>query len=104
MSDAVTGLRKAVIERVLRGDGKTTREVRAAAFGNEAVPSSCAAFVDKVAKTAWTIGDDDVDAVKRAGLSEDEIFEIAVSAALGHSTRQLETALAAVETAFEAKP
>lgn len=103
MSDAVTGLRKAVVERVLRGDGKTTREARAAAFANEGVVTSAAELVDKIANVAWTITDDDVEAVKRTGLSEDEIFELSVCAALGQSTRQLESVLAAVETAFEAK-
>jgi hypothetical protein len=45
------------------------------------------------------VTDEDVEAVKAAGLSEDDIFELAVCAALGQSARQLAAALAALDEA-----
>jgi hypothetical protein len=40
-------------------------------------------------------------AVRAAGLSEDQIFEIALCAAIGQATRQYESALAALDAATE---
>ncbi len=56
------------------------------------------ALVAKVATAAWTVTDADVVATK-AAVSEDEIFELAVCAALGQATRQLDSALAALDGA-----
>ena len=96
MSETVTRLRKEVIERVLHGAGKANGDARRAAFDNHAVPEAARALVDKVAKNAWKVTDEDVAAAKQAGLSDDEIFELAVSASLGQATRQLDAALAAL--------
>ena len=43
--------------------------------------------------------DGDIAAAKALGLSQDEIFEIVVCAAIGEATRQYETAFAALEAA-----
>jgi alkylhydroperoxidase family enzyme len=99
MSSTVTRLRKAAIERVLQGPGKLSSDGRHAAFDNAGVPALAAPLVDKVARTAWKISDDDIAATRTAGLSEDEIFEIAVCAALGQATRQLAAGLAALDAA-----
>ena len=48
------------------------------------------------------ISDADVAATKAAGVSEDEIFELTVCAALGQATRQLDAALAALDAASTA--
>jgi alkylhydroperoxidase family enzyme len=53
-------------------------------------------LIEKVAKRAYTVTDEDIAAVKASGLSEDQIFEIVVCAALGQATRNYETALAAL--------
>ena len=95
MSETVTRLRKAAVERALHGPGKASGDARRAAFDN----TSATALVAKVAKNAWKITDEDIAAAKHAGLSEDEIFELVVCAAYGQATRQLEAALAAVDAA-----
>ena len=95
MSDAVERLRKQVIERALRGAGKASRDARHAAYDNR----DAGPLVAKVAANAWKVTDEDIAAAKQAGLSEDEIFELVVCAALGQSTRQLDAALAALEDA-----
>jgi len=92
--------RKAVVERVLQGDGKSSREQRAAAFANANLePGSVRVLIDKVARHAYKVTDDDVAAAKAAGLSEDVIFELVLAAALGQATRQYESAMAALEEA-----
>lgn len=84
--------REALLKRVLEGEGRASRDARRAAFDNKSdIP-----LVAKVAKTAWKITDEDIAA---AGLSDDEVFELAVCAAVGEATRQLEGALAALEEA-----
>ncbi|MBS1120161.1 MAG: hypothetical protein H6Q90_2389 [Deltaproteobacteria bacterium] len=106
MSESVTRLRKAVVECTLQGPGKSAGEARRAAFdNNEAVPAPARALVAKVARNAWKVTDEDVAATKQAGVAEDDIFELVVCAALGQATRQLDSALAALDAAtLEAPP
>ncbi len=98
VSNATPKLRNAVIEQVVRGPGKATSGVRKAAFENRDVPEPARALIDKVTKNAWKVTDEDVAAVK-AVLPDDEIFELVVSAALGQASRQLDSALAALDAA-----
>ena len=102
MSDVVTRYRRAVVERALEGSGVAGGAARGAAFHNQGVPEASRVLIDKVARAAWKIGDQDIAAPRAAGASEDEIFELVVCAALGESTRQLESALAALEAALPA--
>ena len=60
------------------------------------MPEPLNRLIEKVAKRAYTVTDEDIAAVKASGLSEDQIFEIVVCAALGQATRNYETALAAL--------
>jgi hypothetical protein len=90
--------RLAVTDRVLNGAGKTPREVRRAAFDNKAVAAPATRLIDKVAKHAWKVVDEDFTPVK-AVQSDDEIYEQVVCAAVGQATRQLDAALAALDEA-----
>jgi alkylhydroperoxidase family enzyme len=92
-----------VVERVLQGPGETTGDARRAAFDNKAPPQQAAALLDKVTKNAWKVTDEDVAAARQAGLTDDQIFELVVAAALGQSTRQLDSALAALDAAMAKK-
>jgi hypothetical protein len=96
--------RRAVVTRILEGDGRATAGQRKAAFENHGVAEPARALIEKVAKHAYKIADEDVAAAKAGGLSEDEIFELAVCAAVGQATRQLDNALAALEEATKVKP
>jgi hypothetical protein len=91
----ITAARTAATKRVLEGDGHTSREQRKEAFGAQGGP----ALLDKVRTQAARISDEDVVAAKASGLSEDQIFELVTCAALGQSTRQYESAMAALEEA-----
>jgi alkylhydroperoxidase family enzyme len=96
-------LRGAVVERVLAGPGKAAPEQRRAAFDNAGVAPAVRSLIDKVTKTAYKVTDEDVAAAKAAGITEDEIFELAVCASLGEATRQLETALAVLDATIGSK-
>ena len=98
MSD-VREAQKALVRRILEGDGKASPSVRRAAFNNNGVAEPLGTLVDKVAKNAYRVTNEDITAARGSGLSEDQVFEIVVCAAIGQATRQYETALAALEDA-----
>jgi alkylhydroperoxidase/carboxymuconolactone decarboxylase family protein YurZ len=99
MSD-ITQAYKAVITRILEGPGKASHALRRAAFDNAGLPEPLRTLIDKVAKHAYQVTDHDVSAAKASGLSEDEIFEIVVCAAIGQATRQYDVARAALAEAL----
>jgi alkylhydroperoxidase family enzyme len=55
-----------------------------------------ASYLDKVRSGAHTIVDEDVEALKAAGCSEDEIFEQTVAVAVDEGFRRLDAGLRAV--------
>ena len=98
MSD-IRRTQKALVKRILEGDGKASPSVRRAAFNNNGVAEPLGTLVDKVAKHAYRVTDEDITAAKVSGLTEDQVFEIVVCAAVGQATRQYETAFAALKDA-----
>ena len=98
MSD-ITELHCALIARVLEGDGTAPRELRRAAFENAGLGEPIATLIDRVAYHADSVTDEDVAAVRAAGLTEDQIFEIVVCAAIGQASRQYKSGLAALASA-----
>ena len=99
LKEAVLGsVRGAVTDRALR----RAVEARSASFGGRQgspadVPRELAAFVDRIAQHAYDVTDDDVRALRQAGYSEQAIFEITASAAVGAGLARLERGLAALE-------
>ena len=76
-------------------------EARAGSFGGRPgaraeVPAALTALVDRIAQHAYEVSDGDIAALKQAGYSEQAIFEIAASAALGAGLSRLERGLAAL--------
>ena len=92
----VTRLHRALVARVLGSDGKAPPELRRAAFDNAGLDEPMRTLIDKVARHADRVTDEDVTAVRVAGLNEDQIFEIVVCAAIGQASRQYNAALAAL--------
>ena len=72
-------------------------ELRELAAAAPAPPPVMDAYLAKVRECAYTVVDRDVEALKEAGLSEDEIFEQTVAAALGEGLRRLDRAEAVIE-------
>ena len=92
--------RKVLVSRVLAGDGKASSSLRRAAFDGSGLPEPLHSLVDKVAMDASAITEEDINAAKRSGLNEDQIFEMIVCAAIGQATRQYDAAMATLDTAI----
>jgi hypothetical protein len=91
--------RNALTSRILDGQGKASSSDRRAAFNNNGLAEPLGTLVDKVARHAHRITDEDIATTRKSGVSEDQVFEIVVCAAIGQATRQYDTALAALEAA-----
>src|SRR5262249_55447975 len=100
MSD-ITQASKALVARMVEGDGRASHAQRRAAFDNAGLAEPLSTLIDKVAKHAHRVTDQDIAAARESGLSEDQIFEIVVCAAVGQARRQYDTALAALKAATE---
>jgi len=94
---------KAVVTRVLEGDGRASRAWRRAAFENAGLAEPLFTLIDKVTKQPTRVTDEDIAKVEASGLSEDQIFELVICAAIGQATRQYETALEALAEAMTGK-
>src|SRR6516165_3677963 len=90
----ITQARKALVTRILEGDGKASRAQRRAAFNNVGLAKPLNTLIDKVTN-------EDIAAARASGLSEDQIFEMVVCAAIGQASRQYDKALGALEAATE---
>jgi alkylhydroperoxidase family enzyme len=99
-----------LVNSVLHGPGTTSallRQVvaaRAGALGGArrepaSLPAELAPYVDRLAQQPGTVGGSDIAALRLAGYSEEEIFELTVSVALGASLARLERGLAALQEA-----
>lgn len=74
---------------------------RRAAFDNAELTTPLNKLIDKVASHAYRATDEDMAAVKACGLSDDQIFELVVCAAVGQAGRQYDQALQALNAAIE---
>jgi len=98
-----------MIDAVLTSPGDTDPALRRAVEAGAAEPGGClaattgevpaelAAYIKKVALHAYKTTDEDIEALRQAGYSEDAIFEITLSAALGAGIARLERGLAALK-------
>jgi len=72
-------------------------ELRHAAQPGRAAPPDFAAYLEKVRLRAYKVTDADVQALKDAGHSEDEIFEQTISTATAAGLERLDAGLRALE-------
>jgi alkylhydroperoxidase family enzyme len=68
-------------------------ELREVVASTPAAPDVMAPYLEKVHAVAYKITDAEVDALKAAGVSEDEIFEQTVAAAISEGLRRLDAAI-----------
>lgn len=83
-------IHQALVSRILEGPGRAPAQLRARAFDNAepGIP-----LVDKVATRSAEITDVDF-AIE--GLTDDQVFELVICAAVGEATRRYEAGLAAL--------
>ena len=90
--DLVTALRQAVFESA----GEVEPAVRQAAGTGVDVPAPWTAYVAKVRDASYRITDADLAALKGAGCTEEQIFEVTVAAAQGAALHRLDVGLRAM--------
>ncbi|MBF6301001.1 hypothetical protein IU459_26150 [Nocardia amamiensis] len=90
---------RALVDRVLYGQGTASADQRARAFRNADVPPPLHALIDKVATRPTQVTDADLAAATASGFSEDQLFELVISAAVGRSARLYDAGLAALAEA-----
>ncbi len=66
------------------------------------IPLELESYVDKVSNQAFKVIDEDINALLQAGYSEDAVFEITLSAALGAGVGRLNQGLNALKGAKHA--
>jgi alkylhydroperoxidase family enzyme len=97
MDDRFKALRDATAAALLRSPGTTPEQLREAVANGQA-PPELAALVQKIRTRAYTVTDQDIDAL-RSTYTEDQLFEIIVASAFGAARDRLSSALKAVEEA-----
>jgi hypothetical protein len=95
----IAQLRSELVARVLESSASTPPQLRRSAFDCAGLDEPMRTLVAKVVSQSSAVTDDDVAAVRAAGLSEDQIFEIVVCAAVGAADRQYSAALVALAEA-----
>ena len=94
------GTLDAAARQALAAAGNDTgNDTANAAGGAEAVPESLASFTDKVTRHAYKVTDEDIQALRAAGYSEDQIFEATLSIAFGAALHRLKAGLSALDGA-----
>lgn len=63
------------------------------------MPEELTSLVDKIAKHAYRVVDEDYERLREAGYSEDQLYEVTVTAALGASLGRFERGLEALRQA-----
>ena len=97
MDDRFKALRDATAAALLTSRGATPQQLREAVAKGQALPE-LAALVQKIRTRAYTVSDQDIDAL-RSTYTEDQLFEIIVASAFGAARDRLSAALNAVEEA-----
>lgn len=102
MSD-IEQAREVLVRRILEGEGKASPSDRRGAFHNKGLDKPLVTLAEKVAGSPNRVTNEDIARARGASVSEDEIFEIVVCAAVGQATRQYDAAVAALDAAATRK-
>jgi hypothetical protein len=97
--DQKRAMHRALVDRILNGEGEASAEQRARAFGNDGLSPPLDTLIGKVATRPAQVTEADFAAAKASGVSEDELFELVICAAVGQSDRLYEAGLAALAEA-----
>ena len=94
-------LHKALVFRILDGEGTASKSERKAAFDKSANSNQLKNLIDKISDFSFKITDEDFDEVIKSGFNEDQIFELVICAAVGQATRQYDIAYSALNQALK---
>jgi alkylhydroperoxidase family enzyme len=97
-SDPHAVLRDCVLDSVLRGKGESDPALRLAVAAQNNVPDELKEVVDKIHRHAYKVTDEDISRLQTK-YSDDQLFELVVSAAIGASRERLLAGLDALEKA-----
>ena len=92
-TDPYVNKMKRLRHAVVSGPGSLAPDIRQAITEGAYNSSPLGAFAKKVAEHAFMVNDEDIGELHRAHYSDDQIFEAAVSAALGAGLYRLECVL-----------
>jgi alkylhydroperoxidase family enzyme len=73
--------------------------VRNAALSGSAVPPAAQTLTDKVRRHAYKVTDRDIEDLRAAGWSDDEVFELTVATAMNAGLSRLKSACRVLEEA-----
>jgi hypothetical protein len=96
MNDPYSSKVEQLKEAVLSGPGTLDPAVRKAASLAAGLPEVLDPYVKKVVQHAYQVTDTDITVLRQAGYSDDQIFEVTVSAALGAGLVRLHLGLNAL--------
>jgi hypothetical protein len=97
--DSKRSIHHQLVDRILHGPGQAPADQRARAFDNANLPDPLRSLLGKVATKSAQATDADFATATEAGFTDDQLFELVICAAVGQSTRQYETGLAALAEA-----
>jgi hypothetical protein len=90
---------QALQDRILSGEGRASPEQRARAFSNAGLSPPLDELLGKVATRPAQVTGADFAAAEASGVSEDQLFELVICAAVGQSARMYDAGLAALAEA-----
>ena len=97
--DKKRAMYRALVDRILNGVGRASAEQRARAFGNAGLLPPLDTLIGKVTARPAQVTGADFAAATASGVSEEQLFEVVICAAVGQSARLYEAGLAALAEA-----
>lgn len=95
-ADPFAALMEELRAAVLDGPGTVEPRLRRMVAEGRDLPSALTTLVEKISKHAYRVTDEDIAALRDLGYSDDQIFEITISAALGASLKRLDAGFRAL--------
>ncbi|EUA06211.1 hypothetical protein I546_5685 [Mycobacterium kansasii 732] len=89
-------LRRAVLD----APADTDPTLRRVAYHGDDLPEPLQAYVDKLWRYAYRVQDSDIERMRGAGYSEDQIFEVTIAAALGAGDSRRRAGMSALNEAL----
>ncbi|POY01567.1 hypothetical protein C3469_10320 [Mycobacterium kansasii] len=93
-------LREKLRRAVLEAPADTDPALRRAAYHGDDLPEPLTAYVGKLRRHAYRVLDGDIERMRGAGYSEEQIFEVTIAASLGAGDSRLHAGMSALNEAL----